>query len=627
VANVVADRVDFRDRTYAPPVTCAPAARLYPTRPLPVLHQHDTSACTGYSLATVIHHLHRKARLDQMGAEPPRGAVPQFSPHMLYSMARRYDEFRGSVEDTGSSLRGALKGWYRHGACELRLWPNTVPVSRMPPPDPDPARDWWQNAVRCRLGAYYRIDPKALSDMHVALDEVGILYASAIAHAGWDEPVADRSDGSFTIPRRDVMPDDGGHAFAIVGYDERGFVLQNSWDRDGLARIPYADWLDNAMDCWEAQLGVVTDEHLEVARSASLRLDERGRVKVSSERVTRDRELSPFIVNVENNGALSRSGRFRTQPSDLEALVGLQVDEAAKAWGLRANETIDIAVYAHGGLTDEDAAAKTAEKWIKALYGARVLPIFLMWETGLWSTLRNIVTEAFRGQPRPAGDAAAWLREKLQDLDDFKDQRLEGLLASPGTAIWSKMKENAEMISRGGPQCAGQMLFECASRSPCLKKRPYRLHLVGHSAGAIVHSHIVGELAKLGWEFESVSFMAPAARVDLFQEKLMPWIEKGRVKRYAQFHLTDTAERDDDTCRPILGYGKSLLYLVSESFEGGRRTPILGMERWYDEIVRKAGLRNITAIAAPGSRSGASTHCGFDEDVTTLKQVLQFMRG
>jgi len=42
---------------------------------------------------------------------------------MLYSMARRYDEFPGDPDiDTGSSLRGAIKGWYKHGACSDRLW-------------------------------------------------------------------------------------------------------------------------------------------------------------------------------------------------------------------------------------------------------------------------------------------------------------------------------------------------------------------------------------------------------------------------------------------------------------------------------------------------------------------------
>lgn len=631
VVNVVADRLDLRDRKYMPPVAQAPTPMLYPALRLPVLNQHQTSACTGYSLAVVIHSLKLKAYRDLFKREARANEVPQFSPHMLYSMARRYDEFRGSESDTGSSLRGALKGWFRHGACEMSMWPNSVPVNRMPKPQPDPDKDWWQNAIKCRLGAYYRIEKRSISDMHVALSDVGILYASAICHDGWNDPFHDKSDDSYTIRHQQPHPDDGGHAFAIVGYDQHGFIIQNSWGTEwgnqGLARLTYEDWLENAMDCWVAQLGVVTTEHLEIAKAASLRVDEKGRVRVSSEQRTRDRELSPFIVNVENNGQLSRSGRFRTQPSDIEALLGLQVDEAAKAWGLKANEAIDIAIYAHGGLTGEDTAAKTAEMWIKALYENHVLPMFFMWETDIWSTFRNMLSEALRGQPRPTGDIGDWFRDKIEQLDDRKDERLEGLLARPGTAVWDEMKENATLISHGSDECAGKLVYQYAKTSPSLKNRPYRVHLVGHSAGAIVHSNVIDTLCRRGWEFESVSFLAPAATVDLFREKALPWIEKKKVKRYAQFHLLDEAERDDNTCRPVLGYGKSLLYLVSNSFEGGKRTPILGMQKYYDEYIKPMGLGNVAAHAAPSGKSQSSTHGGFDDDERTLRTVIQTIKG
>jgi hypothetical protein len=50
------------------------------------------------------------------------------------------------------------------------------------------------------------------------------------------------------------------------------------------------------------------------------------------------------------------------------------------------------------------------------------------------------------------------------------------------------------------------------------------------------------------------------------------------VKRYHQLHLTDASEQKDTNCKQILGYSRSLLYLVSQSFEQGKTTPILGME-------------------------------------------------
>ena len=97
-----------------------------PRIPLPILNQENTNACTGFALATVVTHLRRR----HLGAKEP--AV---SPFMIYSMARRYDEFPGAIEeDTGSSLRGAMKGWYKHGVCRADLWrTEPMPAPRRPP--------------------------------------------------------------------------------------------------------------------------------------------------------------------------------------------------------------------------------------------------------------------------------------------------------------------------------------------------------------------------------------------------------------------------------------------------------------------------------------------------------------
>jgi hypothetical protein len=85
--------------------------------------------------------------------------------------------------------------------------------------------DWWLDAVTRPLGAYYRVDMRSVTDMHVALNEIGILYASAICHPGWEEGFAKPSPAKrrhWMIPRRKAGPADGGHAFAIVGYNQEG---------------------------------------------------------------------------------------------------------------------------------------------------------------------------------------------------------------------------------------------------------------------------------------------------------------------------------------------------------------------------------------------------------------------
>ena len=48
--------------------------------------------------------------------------------------------------------------------------------------------------------------------------------------------------------------------------------------------------------------------------------------------VLAQREVAPFIVDMENNGELSSSGLFRTQDDDLRALVDNHLPQALKTW-------------------------------------------------------------------------------------------------------------------------------------------------------------------------------------------------------------------------------------------------------------------------------------------------------
>ena len=616
IRNVVPDRLDLRDRLYMPPVSVVPDLALNPKTDIPILNQGRTNACTGFALASVVYHLQHAAKRKHKDC--------RVSPFMLYSMARRYDEFPGAPDvDTGSSLRGAMKGWYKHGACSDRLW-----ISKQMPTGykTKSSDDWWLDAVQRPLGAYYRVDPRSVTDMHVALNEIGILYASAVCHSGWNggfSKTAQTKGGYWTIPGRKASPGDGGHAFAIVGYNQDGFIVHNSWGTGwgtkGRAVLPYEDWLDHAMDCWVAQLGVVTDLHLEIAHSTTLRL-RAGKVQLASESSLRTRELSPFIVDMENNGRLSNTGDFRTQESDVTALVTHHLGKARTAWGLGKNDPVDIAIYAHGGLTSEDDAGDTAAKWIPALYEHKIFPIFLMWETDLWSTLRGRLEDVVKGQLRPTGGF-------FDSARNWWNERLEKLLAEPGTAIWSEMKQNADAISNRA-ESGGMKLYQACQQSPYFADlSKVRLHLVGHSAGSILHSHVVQRLGGQGWTFDSVNFMAPAVRVDLFEEAVLPAIKDGRVKRFNQFHLSDDMEQKDPTCKPILGYSRSLLYLVSQSLEQGQTTPILGLEKYFNDMIVAKQLANVFAWAAPGRESKSTTHGGFDDDQVTMMSVIQLMKG
>jgi hypothetical protein len=627
VRNVRPDEIDFRDLAFRPNVAVAPRPTLFPDVRPAVKDQGSTSACTGFSLSLVVEYLLARAQRE----------TADISPYMLYSMARRYDEFPGS-RDEGSSLRGALKGWHRHGACGDQLWTTGVDM----PPAPEKAEDdWWLDAVRRPLGAYYRIDARAIPDMHAALNEVGILYASAVCHAGWEAGYKEKkprsrpqsfTDAIHLIPQVEPTPADGGHAFAIVGYNETGFLVQNSWGErwgsGGYAILSYADWLANAMDCWVAQLGVVTEEHLAIARAQTLRTDTKGtRVSLAGSTQLRDREISPFVINMGNNGRLSNSGRFRTTEDDVRAIVDVHLAEARNRWGLQG-KPLDVCLYAHGGLVGEKDAAAIAAKWIPMLYRERIFPVFLIWETDFLSTLVNRIEDAIKDIPRAAAGPAAggfWSR-----AERWWNERLERLLAKPGSQMWGEMKQNAAAIS-SGPDTGATLLYRQFVKAGA-GTGPLRLHLVGHSAGSIVHAHIIDFVSKQkAMQFESVSFMAPAIRVDTFDRLVAPRLRDGKVRRYQQLHLTDKAEEDDPTCGP---YRRSLLYLVSQSFEqpDGKAShsarwqpvPILGMQRHFDPYA--GGLKNTTVHVSPGPTSASSTHGGFDDDALSQRRVIEFIR-
>lgn len=236
------DEADFRDHLYQPSLINVPPEAPIGTwlrRKVPVLNQGQEGACTGFGLATVVHYLHR--------TRAGKNDKDLVSARMLYEMAKRYDRWSGE-DYSGSSCRGAIKGWHKHGVCLDDLWPYSVDdVDR----DLTPERE--ADAARRPLGAYYRVNSHDLTHMHTALAEVGVLYVSAKVHSGWNNVGA---DGKIDFADDDI----GGHAFVLVGYDSTGFWLQNSWgDRwgyQGCGHMTYADWLKNGMDAWVARAGV-----------------------------------------------------------------------------------------------------------------------------------------------------------------------------------------------------------------------------------------------------------------------------------------------------------------------------------------------------------------------------------
>ncbi len=601
VFNVRPDTLDFRDLMYVPSLIEVPThipLGDYLEHSVPILDQGTEGACTGFGLATVANYLLLRRRII-----PDKIPV---SPRMCYELARRYDEWPGE-DYSGSSARGAMKGWHKHGICAESEWPFEAPN------DDGLSEIRSAGARRRPLGAYFRVNHKDVVAMHSAIAEVGILYATCVVHSGWQNVdangIIEQSEGIL-----------GGHAFAIVAYDEEGFWIQNSWGsswgRRGFARISYDDWLANGTDVWVARLGApVSLRHLQSAATAHASI-----AGQSSGYSFQD--LRQHIVSVGNDGRLKPGGDYGHTPGELARVFEHDIPRIAGNWAKPR-----ILLYAHGGLTSEQSAVQRLAEYRPALLDSQAYPLAFIWRTDYWTTVSNLLADAVRRR-RPEG-----LLDSAKDfMLDRLDDALEPLARTlTGKSVWDEMKENALAASTqgGAAVVVADHLARLAKAMPGLE-----IHLVGHSAGSILLAPMVKLLNDRGLAIESCTLWAPACTVELFKSTYLPALRSQKLKDMALFVLRDKAEQDDD-CAKI--YNKSLLYLVSNAFEKKARIPgfrdgipILGMARFIDAELRKTlDAAGVDVVLAPNNEPCGSTnasqaqhHGDFDDDLKTVQATF-----
>ncbi len=638
--DAMPDRVDIRDWVYQPTLAPLPSL-LVNCHEIPeegILDQGSEGACTGYALAAVINFLLRRNE---------RAINATVSPHMLYYLARRYDEWPGEDYE-GSSARGAMKGWLRHGVCGTKSWKrgNKIITDKIA-----------QESMQFPGGAFYRVTHRQVRDMHSALSETGILYCTLMVHAGWDDPAGDpvevhyrdRHGKNHTISLPVIVRKgraDGGHAIAIVGYTEQGFIIQNSWGTDwgtgGFALLPYEDYLMHATDVWVAQLGVPVNTDLWVAKSWADRTSGIGRVQ---EAINLNR-IRPYIIDVGNNGELSDSGDYWTTEEDIVQLFKKTIPSRTKGWKKKR-----LLLYLHGGLNDEKAVARRVVSFQDVMLDNQIYPVHIMWETGVMESIGGIITDFFTDVDDRAGSVGDWFQKFRDGLVEAKDKTFEVTVAKIGTALWDEMKENARLAStrrnnKGAMQIVQRIAQEVLEPIKSKVQDSWEIHVVGHSAGSIFIGYALKILVNIGIPLKTIQLMAPAITYEAFKELYMPHIRGKRSPVPTMYLLGDDAEKRD-TVGP---YGKSLLYLVSNAFEGRRETPILGMERFLDNtawdpdnhyksvvglyangstvdgrptlVVSDIGHQHNDGADSTGDISGSTTHGDFDNDAATMNSVL-----
>ena len=700
------DRLDLRDLPYRAPLRSLPPR--YPPDAqvqqfIPsyvaerlVLDQGQEGACTGFGLACVANYLFWLRHVLEQTGTP---FLP-VSPRMLYELARRYDEWPGTDYE-GSSCRGALKGWHKHGVCSDEVWPYKLNSTGKPVFE-RPSQEWQADAAQRPLGVYYRVDREAIVDLQAAISDIGAVYVSASVHDGWNplvgsqRPAPNKHDD---LPEIEPMKDPGsggGHAFALVGYNERGFVVQNSWGTtwgaSGFAVLPYDDWIVNATDAWACALGVpavVRDgpqaahrpmmaSRWRVASGTSLTgLDRASRQPDNPpedpwpiDHPYQHKEYEPWSTAAAyehslvtgNDGELMATD-FTRDPADRAGLARQIVVEAPQMWfAARPENVLKLAIYAHGGLNDEESSIQRIRVLGPCFEANGVYPVFLTWKTGAAETIGHMVQD---WTERWLGEEAARSKSILDALGNAKDRAVEAVANKLFKGLWTEMRENAgaSVAAGRGLDLLLKSLVALQGELAATGKR-LELHLVGHSAGSILLGHFL-KLASgshAGGDgaltVKTSTLFAAACSCAFANEHYGAAHAKGVLKLSDLwlYVLSDGNEKADGLPSPALpAYGKSLLYLVSRALDDVRKMPLVGMHRallpkyatdadqWAEdqlpEVTRwqaawpgaaKDLLRLVDRPQVTVTREGGqckATHGSFDNNIPALTETIERIKG
>lgn len=588
IKNVETDFPDNRDWLYQPNLQQL-KPYIDPPAILNIRDQGNEGACTGFALAAAIDYIKRSSGKPKYKA----------SARMLYEMAKRHDEWPKENYD-GSSLRGAIYGWKNSGVCTEELWPYTNKAN---------SKNNYFTIKRAKearehtIGAYYRIRP-VLADFHAAIGEIGVIVVSAKIHKNWDTPV------KGIIAYDNEIEYTGGHAFVIVGYNDKGFWIQNSWGaqwgKDGIALWLYEDWIDNIMDAWVFRLALPSPQIFGKVALSSKLVKTNNAKQVRRPTVKRD-DISGHFVHLDD-GDFANPGKYWSDKNDVEITAKYFAE----------SEKFDhILFYGHGGLNTPSNSARRILAMKDIFKKNGIYPYHIMYDTGISEEIKDLLLNKGKISNTIAGG-----------FTDWTDNVLEHLLSHVGTLLWNEMKSDAKaaFFKLGAGTEAIQIFLNALKNTP--KNRRKKIHIVGHSTGSILFAHMLKTFSKSDVTIESVSLLAPAITIDFYHKTYLPILENKTMLKINQmyiYNLKDKLEREDNVANI---YKKSLLYLVSNAFESKKRnikkSPLLGMEK-FSKTIKTANKKPIIYYSdgISSTKTKATSHGGFDNDPVTMNNILQ----
>lgn len=517
--------------------------------------------CTGFALATAIdHHLRKRAGTSD---------VAPVSPRMLYEMAQVYDR---AAWDEGSTLRGALIGWQRRGVATQELWPyakddedgelhGRITLTRV-------------NDARTRQmppEAYQKIDPLDLFMMKTALSEHIPLYVGAAIHTGWSRPFKADPDDPMTnitfIEHNEDDTDRGGHAFLIVGYDERGFWVHNSWGSrwgaQGYALLPFEDWQQRGMNVWAINIPRSVDWPTAPAAQDAPSPDTAATGTTSTCTTPIDAgavEVDPAVVHqmwrhvvpLSDDGRLKADGPFGCDDAMLRNMFYLFKEET-EDW-----ERPRLMVFADDGSRDMNTTIEQLIPLRDQLMSEEIYPLFVVWDTPWFPDLDDELTIESGGFSFETNEVRQPVNIGTDDdpvmVDDYSYWQYEyivpqGMAVMMWRAIQRRAFHAATLADGGLQQLAERIRFRWLDR-------PFDLHLAAHGAGDFGLSELVSLLEV---PVTTCELWSPSTTIRHFENTYGPRLDDGVVEQMTITVLDEASERGDR----IGGYHESVLCLAS----------------------------------------------------------------
>lgn len=600
ILNVRRDLPDIRDHIYEPALIQLKQGidnRQYVTK---ILDQKTEGSCTGHGLAAVI---------NMLNAMPGKDGFMS-SRRMLYEMAKKHDEWPGEDYE-GSSCRGAIQGWKNMGVCSNKDWPYK---------ENNPEYLTVKRAIAARentLGAYYRLRPE-ITDYHAAINEVGAIYVSARIHQGWIDFIKVGNKLSEINPGGAPI---GGHAFAIVGYTDRGFIVQNSWSASwgtkGFALWLYKDWIENISDGWIFRLALPTPEIFGLKVRSAVSGDAE-----AHKRPPRRLDIAGHFAHFDN-GSYKQRGSYWSTKEDIQ----ITAEKLANSTRNKGGGYKHLLIYAHGGLNAPEASARRIAALKDGFKRNEIYPFHIMYDTGLVKEVSDAIKRALHLSEKRSRGFVDWIGDQVTNITD---KLIEDTVRKPVTAIWDEMKSDAswpfEENKKDGSD--GDGMHTIKTFAAALKDTGIDIHLAGHSTGAVVLGHLLGALDKLDQPglISSCNLMAPACTIEFYNKHYKFRLKKDGKKstvylpKLTIYNLNDDLELDDNV---VYAYRKSLLYLVSRALERKPEKPVLGMQKYS----KKLAGPNIFYSNGKKGVTKSTSHGGFDNDPDTLNHMMKTILG